>query len=490
MKKYLTPIFSSLFLLSCANTSEINPKVKEISLPNNWQTNSSSELPTKSQKLFSVQDNWLKQLSNPQVHLLVNKALNNNQQFAVQAYELEIAEQQLIISGSELWPTLDLTFKSGRNKNNEPISYSNTNSVNVNLSYEVDIWGKLSAADRQRNYDYLAKKSNFNQYKQNLIVNVVSIWFNIIEADKLLKLYQSRVDNTRQNLAIIETGYQSGLNKALDVYLSRNDLNTELTRVADQQVAKIKLIRQLERLTGEYPKGALLVNANLPLLSNDIPMGLPSELVSRKPELKASWYQLLAKDAGLAYAHKQRFPSLAISGSIGDSANDIGNLLSGSSLAWSLLGSISAPIFNAGRLAANEEKTRIQLKQSEQQYLDTLYNAFSDVENAITTEHGLKQSYQTMLEAQENAKIAATLSFEQYQSGLVSYTTVLDAQKRSFDAQSTLIKIKNQLITNRINLHFYLGGDFSNESSKTGSSKSNSLESNPLESKSLEVEAQ
>jgi outer membrane protein TolC len=69
-----------------------------------------------------------------------------------------------------------------------------------------------------------------------------------------------------------------------------------------------------------------------------------------------------------------------------------------------------------------------------------------------------------MLEAQENAKIASTLSFEQYQSGLVSYTTVLDAQKRSFDAQSTLIKIKNRLITNRINLHFYLGVDFSSES--------------------------
>jgi NodT family efflux transporter outer membrane factor (OMF) lipoprotein len=472
-QKLLLPVFSSFFLLACANTSEIDPKVKDLPLPSNWQQEKSLNSQQK-QQVLTVQDNWLAQLDNPQVHQLVTQALSNNQQFAVQAFELQIAEQQVIMAGSELWPTLDLAFKSGRNKNNQPVSYANSNSVNLNLSYEVDIWGKLSAADRQSNYNYLAQKANFEQYKQQLVVNVVSTWFEVIEADKLLRLYQSRVDNSRQNLAIIESGYQSGLSEALDVYLTRNDLNNELTRVADQQVIKVKLIRKLERLVGEYPKGSLLVEANLPLLTNDIPVGLPSELLSRKPELKASWYQLLAKDAGLAYAHKQRFPSIVITGSVGDSASDISNLLSGSSLAWSLLGSVSAPLFNAGRLAANEEKTRIQLKQGEQQYLDTLYSAFNDVENAITTEQGLKRSYFTMLEAQENAKVASTLSFEQYQSGLVSYTTVLDAQKRSFDAQSTLIKIKSQLITNRINLHFSLGGDFT---------------AKPIETKSLDTEA-
>jgi multidrug efflux system outer membrane protein len=279
-----------------------------------------------------------------------------------------------------------------------------------------------------------------------------------------LTLYRSRVENSQQNLAIIEASYSSGLTPALDVYLTRNDLNNELTRVSEQETVKTKLIRQLERLIGEYPKGELLVNANLPLLTSDIPVGLPSELISRKPALKASWYQLLSQDAGLAYAHKQRFPSIVLSGSLGDSTADIGDLLSGPSLAWSLLSSVSAPIFNAGRLKANEEKARLELKQGEQFYLDTLYGAFSDVENAITTEKSLKQRYYTMLAAQENAKIAATLSFEQYQSGLVSYTTVLDAQKRSFEAQTTLIKIKNQLIANRINLHFSLGGDFTTPS--------------------------
>jgi NodT family efflux transporter outer membrane factor (OMF) lipoprotein len=453
--RLLLPLLSSLFLLACSNTSELDEKLTDLPLPQNWQDSKQS---------LAVEHNWLSELDNLQIHQLVKKALASNHQFAMQAYSLDIAEQQLIVSGSQLWPELDLAFRSGRNKDNQTDSYANSNSVNLNLSYEVDIWGKLSDADRMTNYNYLAQKATFEQYKQQLVVNVLTTWFRVIEAEKLLALYRSRVENSQQNLAIIEAGYNSGLTAALDVYLTRNDLNNELTRVSEQETEKTKLIRQLERLIGEYPKGELLVNANLPLLTTEIPVGLPSELISRKPELKASWYQLLSQDAGLAYAHKQRFPSIILSGSVGDSSADIGDLLSGSSLAWSLLGSVSAPIFNAGRLKANEEKARIELKQGEQLYLDTLYNAFSDVENAITTEKNLKNSYDTMLAAQENAKIASILSFEQYQSGLVSYTTVLDAQNRSFEAQSTLIKIKNQLIANRINLHLSLGGDFTTPS--------------------------
>ena len=451
----LLPLLSSLFLLACSTTSEVDEKLQNIALPQSWHDSKHS---------LDVEHNWLPQLNSPQVKQLVNKALAANHQFAMQAYSLEVLEQQIIVSGSQLWPELDLSFGSGRSKDNQSNRYSNSNSINLNLRYEVDLWGKLSDADRLSNYNYLAQKSLFEQHKQQLVVNVVTTWFSVIEADKLLALYRSRVENSQQNLAIIEAGYNSGLTPALDVYLTRNELNSELTRVSEQETVKIKLIRQLERLIGEYPKGDLLVNAELPLFINDIPVGLPSELISRKPALKSSWYQLLSQDASLAYAHKQRFPSLVLSGSLGDSNDEIGDLLSSSSLAWSLLSSVSAPIFNGGRLKANEEKERLTLKQNEQLYLDTLYSAFSDVENGISTEKSLKKRYSTMLAAQENAKVASSLSFEQYKSGLISYTTVLDAQNRSFEAQATLIKIKSQLIANRINLHFSLGGDFTTPS--------------------------
>lgn len=451
-------ICSSVFLFSCSSISEIDSEVVNVIPPTNWQQNSIA---------LTVEDNWLAQFNNNQLHMFVEQALESNHQLKIQAYQLAITEQNVIIAGSELWPELDLSFQSRRNKNTDPISYSSSHELSLDLSYEIDIWGKLSAAERQNQYSYLAQKALFEQAKQQLVVDVVISWSAVIEANKLLSLYQLKAENSRENLAIIEAGYQAGLNEALDVYLTRNELNTALSLVASQESEKVIQIRILERLLGKYPTGTLIVDAQLPAIKENIPLGLPSELISRKPQLKSSWYQLLAKDAGLAYAHKQRFPAVNLVASLSDSTDDVGDLLSSSSLAWSLLGSISAPIFNAGRLEANEEKVRAELKQSEQTYLDDLYSAFSDVENALSVESSLQQRYQTTLAAQENAILAATLSFEQYQSGLVTYTTVLDAQTRSFDAQANLINIENQLIVNRINLHFSLGGDFTAKSSES-----------------------
>mgnify|MGYP003387372464 CR=1 FL=1 len=229
----LLPLFSSLLLLACSSTSEVDEKLKDLPLPQNWHD---------SKQVLAVEHNWLSQLDNPQVHQLVKKALAANHQFALQAYALEISEQQLIISGSQLWPELDLAFRSSRTKNNQTDSYVNSNSVDLNLRYEVDLWGKLSDADRLSNYNHLAQKSSFEQYKQQLVVKVVTTWFSVIEAEKLLTLYRSRVENSQQNLAIIEASYSSGLSAALDVYLTRNDLNNELTRVSEQETVKIKLI--------------------------------------------------------------------------------------------------------------------------------------------------------------------------------------------------------------------------------------------------------
>ena len=444
-------IFSSVFLFSCGNLSEIDKKIVDITPPTNWQQTSTA---------LKVEDNWLAEFNNSQLQLLVEQGLQANHQLKIDAYQVEISEKNIIVSGSELWPELDLSVQSNRSKSTLPTTYSTDNELSLDLSYEVDIWGKLSAAEREDQYNYLAQKALFEEAKQQLVVDVATSWLSVIEANKLLALYQKEADNSRENLIIIEAGYRSGLNEALDVYLIRNELNTALSLVASQEVERIQQVRILERLIGKYPTGTLNVDAQFPIITDDIPLGLPSELVSRKPFLQSSWYQLLAKDAGLAYAHKQRFPAINLSASLSDSTDDIGDLLSSSSLAWSLIGSISAPIFNAGRLEANEEIVRAELRQSEQRYLDDLYSAFSDVENALSIEQSLRQRYQSTLAAQENAMLAATLSFEQYQSGLVTYTTVLEAQARSYDAQANLINIQTQLIVNRINLHFSLGGDF------------------------------
>ena len=121
------------------------------------------------------------------------------------------------------------------------------------------------------------------------------------------------------------------------------------------------------------------------------------------------------------------------------------------------------PLFNAGDLAAREEQARVRLVQLEQQYLERVYQAFSEVETALAQDSALETQYQQYLDAEKNAVAAETLSFEQYQRGLVSYATVLESQRRAFDAQSAVVQLKRQRLGNRIVLYSALGGDFEGE---------------------------
>ncbi|MFT7459337.1 MAG: multidrug efflux system outer membrane protein, partial [Planctomycetota bacterium] len=271
---------------------------------------------------------------------------------------------------------------------------------------------------------------------------------------------QERLANLKVDMDIIERAYRQGLNTSLDVYLTRATVAQERARIAQQQQLLSENKVALQLLLADYPNGQLTVNKTLAVLDEAIPLGLPSELVSRRPDLQQSWMNLMAADAGLAIAHKQRFPRLSLVASGSDVSSEIGSLLNGSTLAWSLLGNLTQPVFNAGRLKALEEQARSRVIQLEKQYLDSLFLAFSEVENAISRNAALAAQYQATLASEKNAVLALTLAFEQYQRGLVTYTTVLESQRRAFDAQSTVIDLRNQLLQNRITLFLALGGDF------------------------------
>ncbi|AOT07947.1 TolC family protein [Pseudoalteromonas luteoviolacea] len=450
LKSALVAIMSSL-ICGCVATHYIDENyAANIKSPSTWHY-----LHTEGR----VQSNWLNEVSNTQVHELVEQALNNNFLLRKQMIEVESARQRLIINGSALWPTLTIALDSSRRKSALE-QFSSDHALSLKVGYELDLWGKLSDSQRQANLEVMSSLESFKQQRYDLVAEVIISWFSVIEGKSQQLLLSRRLQVVKQNLDIIESGYKQGLNSALDVYLARTELNNEQAKLAQQEATVGSRIRTLERLIGAYPTGALAVNAVLPLLKSTIPVGVPSALISRKPSLISSWYELLARDAALAYAHKQRFPSINLSASYGPSGDSLGDALSLSNAGWSLLSGISAPIFNAGNLAAQEELAKTELKAKELEYLNSLQDAFAEVENKISEETSLKQRYEETLVAEKNAQLAEQLSFEQYQKGLVSYTTVLDAQKRAFDAQSSLISIKNELIKNRVELHLALGGDF------------------------------
>jgi len=429
-------------------SNELSIQRDDINLPEQW----ASKL-----KELKTTSKWLQNFHDPLLIEIIDKALTNNFKLKQQALAVDIKKHQLLNAGSQFWPNVTANLSVNRRKTG---NISNSTSLDLTAKYELDLWGKLSANEQKANLDWLSQQSNFEQQKNQLIVSTLTAWYNAVATEKLLQLNIQRAKNTKQNLAIIESGYKEGLNSALDVYLTRNELNSALAKVTEFNNSALKSKRIVENLIGDYPRANILLASKLPKINSSPILGIPADILQKKPSLQASWYQLLATDASLAFAHKQRFPSFSFSASINDQQTNLSDLFSPSSLGWSLLGNISAPLFQAGRLRNNEKIARLVLRQQEQNYLDTLYQSFSDVENAISKGASLQQQMLFQSDAGENAQSAYKLSFEQYQQGLVNYSTVLDAQNRWFDAQSSVIQLQNELLANRANLNLALGGDF------------------------------
>jgi NodT family efflux transporter outer membrane factor (OMF) lipoprotein len=450
---------SVIFVAACTSTpSAISTHSSNLTGPDNWQA---ADAKNESIKIASTPDGWLKRFDDQVLEDMVAYALEHNYQLQAQRLDVAVAKERLNISAATDFPELSLAINNSRRKLvTNTNSYQTDAEINLNLSYEVDLWGKLSSQQTQDRLTYAVAQANYQQSKLNLVADISKAWFDLIQAQQLLNLYQERAQNLQKNLTMIQSSYQLGLNDALDVYLTQNDVNQELARVAQQLQTLKAQSRILELLLGEYPNAHIVVKQLLPIIDDEIDVGVPAQLITRRADILASWYDVLALDAGLAVAHKQRFPSFTINASIGDNANELENLLDGGALAWSLLGNISTPLFNAGKLASLEQQARLAVEKKEQQYLQQVYQAFSDVENGISNRDALTQQYYYFLKAQDNALTAEKLSFDQYLRGLVTYTTVLESQRRAFDAQTSVIQLTNQLLQNRINIYTALGGDY------------------------------
>jgi outer membrane protein, multidrug efflux system len=464
----LVRIISILLLVTgitaCAQTSNINPDSRLSLDQGSWQ-----QLPVKSNKDNGNSDTgykgWYQQYANAQLVTLIDTAISNNQSLQQLGLSVQIQKRRLSIAEAALFPMITLGIDARRDRS--ATSINNSASIELSSQYEIDLWGKLNAQQQSNLYRVLSTSAQFEEARQLLVVEVMSQYANAIQAHQLLQLYEQRSATSKENLNIIEIGYKSGLNEALDVYLARNEHNSNLAKIAAQRATKVTLLSELQRLLGQYPSGnvaseVLNLDTSLPDINRKDVSVLPSEVILQKPTLQSAWLDLLSADANLAVAHKQRFPSFTLNANVGKNSDTFKDILS-TDLVWSLIAGISAPLFDAGTLKANEDIALYTKQQAELDYIQAVYDSFADVERALFKEQTLVQQYTSVANAKENALIAESLAFEQYLKGLVTYTTVLDAQTRSVDAQSSLITIQSQLFINRIQLHFALGSSFNGE---------------------------
>ncbi|MEM9621005.1 MAG: efflux transporter outer membrane subunit [Pseudomonadota bacterium] len=407
-----------------------------------------------------VINSWLQTFASADLDETVRIALEQNYVLAQQRAELAISEQQLKIARSLRLPDLQLVFTGQRQR---PFLDARTETrfdINASVNFDLDVWGQL--ADNQRRAALLlaGERMAYLDAERRLATQTASALFNAISADQLQRLFNSRLNILNQSLDVIQQGYRSGLNEALDVYLAQNTVEQERANVATQQQAIFSTRTALELLLAEYPGANLAIPHDLPTPAPLTGVGIPADLLQRRADIQAAWLALLAADAELAIAQKDLLPGLSFTANLRDQDNAIRRLLDGGEPAWTAAASLFQPIFQGGRLRAQREQALLRVSQAEQRYLQVTFAALAEVENELNNARSLDLRFAALTRAEANAAAALTLANDQYLRGLVDYTTVLESQRRAFDAQTALVQLRNQLLQSRLALLLALGGGY------------------------------
>ncbi len=404
---------------------------------------------------------WLDDLDSPVLHQLIEEALSGNLSLKSALARWEAAQARSDIAGAPLKPRVEAGANASRQRVNQRTG--NNFSMDVTASWEADVWGRLENTAQAAIDDEQAFAADYRAAQLSLAAEVARNLFASIESDLQEKLAQKSADTFKQSQDVIEERYRRGLNSALDVRLARTDVATAENEITRRLREKDAILRRLDILLGHYPAAELKIADQLPDLLTKVPVGLPSQLLIRRPDLVAAERRLSAAGERLQESRKNRLPSFRLTGSSGLGSSTLGKLLNWDSLIWSLLAGVTQPIFEGGRLDAEQALAEAQHGEAWANYAQSVLVAFREVETALAAEDRYTQQLEQLQLATDEADKASELALSQYQSGLTDIITLLQAQRRAFTSESALLRTQREQLDNRVALYLALGGGFLSE---------------------------
>jgi len=416
---------------------------------------------------------WLSDFDTPALGPLVREAMTGNYDLQAMVAKLDAALALSRISRADLRPTLEGSFGATRSQRvsssgGQRLKARSTDlSLLLSAAWELDVWGRLRDQRLSARADLQAVTADLIAARLSLAAQMAKRWFDAITADQQVKLAEQTVKTFKASQRVIEDQFARGISSALDVRLGRADVATAENRLASRKIQRDRAIRILEVFLGRYPASSVEVVENLPSMKRDVPVGLPSELLQRRPDLLAAEHRLVSSKRLVAGAKKARLPSFRLTGSGGTSSDALKRLLNSNYLIWNLAANLTQPIFNAGELKARVAQAEANRNEILARYSQAILQAFREVETALTSETLLRDQEAALRTAVEQSVEAETLALDEYTKGLVDIITLLNSQTRTFVARSELINVRNQQLQNRVDLYLALGGGFDSVEQRT-----------------------
>ena len=403
---------------------------------------------TPAQGVKATGERWWTLYGDPALDKLVEEALTYNQDLALATARVDEARALARVAGSQLYPSIDATFQRDRTRNSERASFpmppdaieSNNYRAQLNVAYEVDLWGRLQSASTAARANLLATEAARETVRITLATEVVRAYYGLVALD-------AQVAAARRSLALRSDGYdlqkvrqQAGLIN--DFTLRQLEAEVEAARA---QVPVLEATRTAQELVlavllGRSPRaimeGAVARSASQggPAAAA-VPEGLPSDLLLRRPDVAQAEQILIGANARISQARALLFPRIALTGFYGSESTSLGDLFSGPATVWSLAFGLAQPIFQGGRLFAEIEAVEARERQAVAQYQKTLQEAFREVRQALNTQVKAREAFEADSRRSVALQEALRLAVVRYRSGLLSQLEVIDAERNLLQSE-------------------------------------------------------
>ncbi|HEV2597978.1 efflux transporter outer membrane subunit [Sphingopyxis sp.] len=447
------PALASLLaipLAACAGPNVATTAVAPVAPPVAWRTDAG---PT-----AALERDWWRAFGDPALAALVERALANNNDIGVAAARVREVRANVALARAQTLPAIDATLGGGRSRSVNPFGQpveQNFAQPQVQIAYEVDLFGRLDDQKAAARELYFASEAAHDAVRLSVAAATAANYVTLRSLDARLEVARATVQARAESLRIAKSRVGSGYSPKLELEQAQAEYDATAQIVPQIELAIARTEDALGLLVGETPqaigRGAALAALTVP----PVPDGLPSDLLRRRPDVAQAEYQLAATDHNLAAARKRFLPQLRLSSAAGAAFS---TLLADPITIWSVGGSILAPIFQGGRLTAQAEAAGAQRDQAAFAYRRTALTAFREVEDALAAVRLIDRQILFAQSQRDALAEGLRLATNRYREGYSPYLEQLDAQRGLLGAELSLIQLRADALSARIQLFQAMGG--------------------------------
>ncbi len=402
---------------------------------------------------------------------LIELALDSNRDMRLAVLAIDQAGAQLQLRQAAQVPTVNAGAASSRASSSSGQSSSYSAGLQI-TSWEIDFFGRIRSLSEAARAELLASEEARNALQVSLVAAIAQIHLAIQADEALLEVTRQTLQTRQESMRLTQLKFDNGVSSELDLRQAESLLEGARVALAQQTRQRALDENSLVLLVGQplpadLPPLQALGSAVDGSTLAELPAGLPSELLTRRPDVRAAEQQMIAANANIGAARAAFFPSISLTASAGIASSELSSLFSGGQFAWSVMPQLLLPIFDGGRNQANLEAAQLARDVAITQYEKAIQIAFREVSDALAGQATLSEQLRAQSAQTQAEQARLKLAELRYRNGVSSYLDSLDAQRSLFSAQQALVQVKVLGLQNRVTLYKTLGGGWTEAAAAT-----------------------